>query len=419
VKRKIEHIKSLFQNNQKVAENYFFMTFSQGAGLIISLLLYPYLIRTLGADIYGTYVFIFSNIQLFLLLIGFGFYFPALKKISLHPNDKEKKSQVVSEVFTAKIYLFILCSIILAGLILTVPFVRENAIFYIIIFSTLLIDILFPSWYFQGIQKMKFVTYVNLSLRILTIPLIFIFVKSPVDLLKFVLIVSLLPLMGGIFTFFYLQTKEKIKIRLVSIISLKPLFVEAIPFFWSSAFGTIKSVSVTTTLGIFFNMESVALWDLAHKIIQIPRMIISSINSALFPNVIQNYSKQRVKKIMRFEIILSFFAIVAIVLLGYWAVLLLGGESMMMAYPLVIVLSFTFFTWLLVGCYINFIFIPQDRNDLVFKCKLVEVITLIVLLTLGVLFFESIIFLVAAVVLSELIETVYCFFVTRKYKMLK
>jgi len=234
-----------------------------------------------------------------------------------------------------------------------------------------------------------------------------------------VLIVSLLPLMGGIFTFFYLQTKEKIKIRLVSIISLKPLFVEAIPFFWSSAFGTIKSVSVTTTLGIFFNMESVALWDLAHKIIQIPRMIISSINSALFPNVIQNYSKQRVKKIMRFEIILSFFAIVAIVLLGYWAVLLLGGESMMMAYPLVIVLSFTFFTWLLVGCYINFIFIPQDRNDLVFKCKLVEVITLIVLLTLGVLFFESIIFLVAAVVLSELIETVYCFFVTRKYKMLK
>ena len=419
MKRKIEHIKSLFQNNQKVAENYFFMTFSQGAGLIISLLLYPYLIRTLGADIYGTYVFIFSNIQLFLLLIGFGFYFPALKKISLHPNDKEKKSQVVSEVFTAKIYLFILCSIILAGLILTVPFVRENAIFYIIIFSTLLIDILFPSWYFQGIQKMKFVTYVNLSLRILTIPLIFIFVKSPVDLLKFVLIVSLLPLMGGIFTFFYLQTKEKIKIRLVSIISLKPLFVEAIPFFWSSAFGTIKSVSVTTTLGIFFNMESVALWDLAHKIIQIPRMIISSINSALFPNVIQNYSKQRVKKIMRFEIILSFFAIVAIVLLGYWAVLLLGGESMMMAYPLVIVLSFTFFTWLLVGCYINFIFIPQDRNDLVFKCKLVEVITLIVLLTLGVLFFESIIFLVAAVVLSELIETVYCFFVTRKYKMLK
>ena len=402
----------------KVFENYFSMTFLQGANLIIALFLYPYLIRVLGKEAYGTYIFIFSNVQFFSIFVSFGFDFPALKKISLFQNDDKVKSQTVSEVFTAKICLFFLCAIALMALILLVPFVRTNAILYLIIFTIPLDNILFPVWYFQGIQKMKFVTYVNLTLRILTIPLIFVFIKSPADLLKYTLIVTLLPAVGSIFTFFYLQVREKIKVRFVVFKTLKPVFNDAIPFFWTNAFGAIKNVSVTTMLGGFFNMESVALWDLANKIITIPRMIINSINSALFPNVVRNFSAQRVKKIMNYERLLSLFVIIVVVSLSYWVVLLLGGRSMLMAYPLIVVLSFTFFTWLLVGCYINFIFVPLNRNDLVFKCKLVEVISLVILLIVSALCFENIIFLVIAVVLSELIETAYCYFVVRKNKLI-
>jgi len=406
------------KQHKKVAENYFYMTFLQGANLLIGLLLIPYLIRVLGKEAYGTYIYIFSNIQFFSIFISFGFDFPALKKISLSQNDNKVKGQTFSEVFTAKISLFFCCLSIVFLLHLFIPFVRDNFTFYLIIFSTLLVNILFPSWYFQGIQKMKFVTYINLTLRILTIPLIFIFIKSPTDLLKYTLIVSLLPLVGGFFTFFYLQMKEKIQIRFVRLTSLKTLFAEATPFFWNDAFSTIKGQSVTTILGTFFNMESVALWDLANKIVSIPRMIINSINSALFPNVIQNFSIQRIKKIMNIERVLSLLIIVIIVSLSHWAVLILGGKSMLMAYPLTIVLSFTFYTWLLVGCYINFIFVPLNRYDLVFKCKLVEIIALAILLIVSILFSKNIIFLAISVVLSELIETAYCFFVVHKNKLI-
>ena len=54
------------------------------------LLIYPYLIRTLGAESYGLYVFAFSVSVYFVSLVQFGFDTPALKAISLNPDDKKE-----------------------------------------------------------------------------------------------------------------------------------------------------------------------------------------------------------------------------------------------------------------------------------------------------------------------------------------
>ncbi len=207
---------------------------------------------------------------------------PALKKISLFPDDNQIKSQTISEVFTAKILLFLLSALVLALLILTISFVNVNAIFYIVIFSTLLIDILFPSWYFQGIQKMKFVTYVNLTLRILTIPFIFLFIKSPADLLKYTLIVSFFPLAGGMFSFYYLQIKEKVQIRFVALPNLQQVFADALPFFWTSAFTVLKKESLTLIIGTFLfqglvTMTPTVMNSMIHMdMSEVIRMVVSN-----------------------------------------------------------------------------------------------------------------------------------------------
>jgi len=404
--------------HSKVAENYFFTTFLQGANLIIGLLLFPYLIRILGKENYGTYVFIFSNIQFFVTFVSFGFGTPAMKKISLSPNDKDVKNQIVSEIFTAKICLFILCAIILTVLIFIIPFVRRYAIFYIIIFSTTLIDILFPIWYFRGIQKMKFVTYLNLSVRILTIPLIFIFVKSPSDLLKYTLIISLLPLTGGIFTFFYLKIKENLIIKFVSIKKLIPLFKESMPFFWTSAIETLKTNTVTFIIGVFFSMPQVAIWDLANKVVLIPRTITMSINSVIFPNIVINFNPERVKKIITYDRLISIVVSVLVAAFGYWAVLVLGGRNMMSAYPVAIILSFTIYTWLVVGAFIDLVFVARGRYKFVTISHLLAYVFFIPIMIIGMLICKKIIILAAALVISDLLVGIYCRYIIKKYEML-
>lgn len=411
--------KNKFKNNKKVAENYFFMTFLASSSLVIGLILYPYVIRILGKEAYGIYIFIVSNIQLFQVFSSFGFDMPALKKISLFPDHSQIKSRVVSEVFISKLLLFPISLLIIAVISVFVPFVQRHIALYYIVFSSQLVEILFPTWYFQGIQRMKFVTYTNLAVRLVTIPLIFIFICSSDDLLLYALIVSLLPLCGSIFAFFYLIIKEKIRLQLCSIRQLKSTFRSALPFFWTVAFGTVKKESVTFVIGTFFSMQSVALYDLASKLILIPRIITSNINGALFPNVMQNISTERIKRIMRYETYISLIIIILVVVLGYWAVLLLGGKTMLAAYPMAIILSITIYTWLIAGSYINFVFIPQGRYSLVANNQLWAMLSFLIMAFVSIVICNSLIMIVIAFALSHVVEIIYCRYMISKYRMLE
>ncbi len=411
--------KSKFKNNKKVVENYFFMTFLASSSLVIGFVLYPYVIRALGKEAYGIYIFIMSNVQLLQVFSSFGFDMPALKKISLFPTHSQIKSRVVSEVFISKLLLFFLNLLIIAGISVFIPFVQRYIVLYYIVFSLQLVEILFPTWYFQGIQRMKFVTYTNLAVRLTTIPLIFIFVRSSDDLLLYALIVSLLPLCGSVFAFCYLIIKEKIRLQFSSVRRLKATFRSALPFFWTVAFGTIKKESVTFVIGTFFSMQSVAIYDLASKLILIPRIITSNINGALFPNVMQNISPKRIKKIMRYETYISLIIIVLIIVFGYWAVLILGGKTMLAAYPMAIILSITVYTWLIAGSYINFVFVPQGRYNFVANNQLWAMLSFLIMAFVSILIHKSLIIIVLAFALSHLVEIIYCRYMVSKYRMLE
>ena len=88
-------IKQLFRNNMKVVENYFFSTILQMISSLFGILIYPYLIRSLGADSYGLYVFAFSVTTYFISFISFGFNFPAIKAIAQNKDNLHVKSTII------------------------------------------------------------------------------------------------------------------------------------------------------------------------------------------------------------------------------------------------------------------------------------------------------------------------------------
>jgi len=276
---------------------------------------------------------------------------------------------------------------------------------------------LFPLWYFQGMQKMSFVTYVNLGWRLLSIPLIFIFVKSSADLLVFTIIMSVLPFLGYLFSFFYLKIKEKIHVKFVSIKTLKPVFKDAMPFYWTTAFSQLKSEGIKFFIGIFWGMNNVAVYDLANKIISIAYVFTGSINTAIFPKVVKDLSTEKIKRILRYETAIGLTFTVLIAVLSYWAVLILGGKDMLAAYPLTIILSFTIYFSLMVGCYVSYIFVPQNRYYFVSKNQLVSFVSFCVFALIGFAFYVNIITLVVAITLSQIFEMLYCKYLIKKHNL--
>jgi len=176
-----KNVKNRLSAYSKVLENYMFMTALQIIGSAFGILIYPYLIRTLGAESYGYYVFTVSITSYFITFVMYGFNFTALKRISEHKENQELKNQTISEIFTAKLVLLIPATFIFAVLLMFVPFFRSNVNLFLATYLQIFASVIFPLWYFQGMQKMRVVTYIQLTFRLLSLPFIFILVKSPED----------------------------------------------------------------------------------------------------------------------------------------------------------------------------------------------------------------------------------------------
>lgn len=411
-------LKNLLYNNKVVIENYFFMTTLQVLNSLFYLLIYPYLIRNLGNESYGLYVFAMSIASYFMSFVNFGFDFPGVKEIAKNPYNQEVKTHVLSCVFTAKAYLEIFSILIFSLLLIIIPMLREHWSIYAILFANTFVTIFFPIWFFQGIQKMRIVTYIQLVFKLLSLPFIFLYVLNPDDLSKFALIITVANVGGGITASFLIFYKEKIRLYWVDFKVLKVWYKDALPFFWSNIGAAIKQQSITVIIGFYFSMTDVALYDLAYKIISIPNILFGSINAAIFPKIANDGQKKVIKKIFQFETLAGAIVITMVFLFGKWIVVFLGGELMQDAYPIAVVLSFGVLTFLLVGAYISFIFVPQSKYCLVAQNQIVAFINFFCFTFLGLYLYKNILSIAIAWTLAQIFEILYCKFLINKYKLL-
>lgn len=418
MKENIIKLKSIIFNNKIIIENYFFMTILQILNSFFYLLIYPYLIRNLGGEAYGTFIFATSIVTYFIFLINFGFDFPAVKHAAQNISNNFELEKLLSNIFTSKILLFIASFCIIIILSKFIPFIQENFILIIICFSQTLYHVLLPQWFFQAFQKMKIITYIQLATRFISLPIIFMLVKNKDDLIIYSIIVSLTSIITAIIAFFTIYFKFNLKIKITNLSEIVIWFKEGFPFFLSNSAGVIKEQSIIIIIGSFFGMREVAIYDLANKIISIPKTLLTSINSAIFPVLVQKFDSNKIKKIINIEFIISFLIVVAVTLVGKNIILLLGGKDMLLAYPLSILLSFTIMVWLVVGAYISFVFVPKDKYFFVTKNQIIALCSFGIFCFLGLMLEQNIIVLGVAIALSGFCEILYCKWVIYKLKLL-
>ncbi|MEA4981652.1 MAG: oligosaccharide flippase family protein [Paludibacter sp.] len=419
MKDQYNKVKNIFNNNKKVVENYFFMTILQVLNSFFYLLIYPYLIRTLGLQSYGAYVFALSIVMYFITIVNFGFDVTGLKAIVDNADDKVKKAEVLSSVLTAKIYLETGCLILFSIIVFSIPQLRENSLLLYICFAQTIAYTLLPQWYFQGLQRMRVLTFVQLISKLLTLPFIFILIKTPADLNLFAVITSLGVIFSALTITFIIIIKDDLRMRWQPFKAITVWFKETLPFFLSNSMGSFKEQSIVVLAGALLGMQEVAVYDLANKIILVPRVMLMSINGALYPKISLNNTAKIVKRILKIETLIGILTIILIILFGKYVVIFMGGIQLVKAYPVSIILSVTVLSWLVVGAYHFFVFIPRNMYYVITKNQLIAFASTIIYLLLGFIFIKNIYVLAIAIALSGITEIIYSQFVTSKNKLLK
>ena len=356
-----KRLKKLKYKNISVIKSFGYLSILQFLNLLLPLITYPYLIRILGKENYGTYVYAVSIVSYLVIILNFGFNISATKEISVNKSNKERIDEIVSSVFIIKSVLFGLVFLILFLLIKFVPSLNHLSILLLLVMHTCVYELLFPFWFFQGIEKMGYITLVNFISRSISVILIFLLINEEGQILR-VPIVNSLGTFGAVITSIaLLKFKFKIRFYLPSKSILYNYFKESAIYFLSNVSTQIYTNSTRFITGSFFGMTSLAYYDLAEKIVRLLRLPIRVGNQAIFPSIVKDPGINRIKHFILAFIIIETFALLAILLFGEDIVLLIAGAHMIYAVKYVQILSFIVYP-IIVSTFLGMLLIAQNRK---------------------------------------------------------
>lgn len=276
------------EGKNTVFKNFIFLSLMQGANYILPLITIPYLIRTIGIEKYGLVAFAQSYAAYFVIFIDYGFSLSATKQISINRYNQQKLSEIFSSVIFVKL-AFMLVSFLISTIIIF-SFKKFSSDYVIFYFSLIVLfgQLLFPVWFFQGLEKMKYITFVNILIKSIFTLCIFIFIKQVSDYIYVPLLNSLGFLVGGFIAFVIALKQFRIKIIFNSRLIKAQLF-EGWHLFLAILSTNIYRSANTFLLGLVSSNVAIGYYALASKIIISIQALMSPISQSLYPYLSKKY----------------------------------------------------------------------------------------------------------------------------------
>jgi len=337
----LHRIKIKSNQHKILIQNFSYLSILQVLSLLIPLISYPYLIRVVGKETYGLVIFSRAIVEYLVILVEFGFNISATKEVSIHRNDKKKLSEIVSSVLIIKGALFLASVVILSILVFLIPQAEGYEKLFLLSLWPCFYNFIFPIWFFQGIEKMKYITYITLLSRLIFLSLIFVFIHSPNDYLFIPIINGIGCLVAGIVSLYIIFKLYNVKFKLQSVMKLKYYIKESIPIFISNISIKLYSRTNKVIVGSFLGMAEVSYYDLAEKISNLARVPLAIIEQTVFPKVANEKNKNFVRKMFYFTILFMLIFIIILLFFSTSIVSILGGEDMLSAIPVLRILILT------------------------------------------------------------------------------
>lgn len=278
---------------KRLIENFFSLSVLKLFNLILPFITLPYLIKTLGFERYGVIVLALALMQYFKALTDYGFNLSATRDIAKHRHSQIQLSYIYSKVMTAKFFLLGVSLIILLPIIFLVPHFQKDKSVFILMLLVLAGHTLFPEWFFRGMERMRYITILDLSVKLFFTAGVFLFILTPDGYWIY-------PLLNGIgylavaflshvlirkrfFVFFKVVKKKSVRLTLKKSF---PLFINQFaPNLYNSSTGLV----VGLVLGNYYS----GLFGAVRRLVDLLSVFNSVVINVLFPYLNRNLDKFR------------------------------------------------------------------------------------------------------------------------------
>tara|TARA_B100000902_G_scaffold396076_1_gene456154 strand:+ start:156 stop:1418 length:1263 start_codon:yes stop_codon:yes gene_type:complete len=403
-----------------ILNNFFSLSILKVLTYILPLITFPYLIRVLGVEKFGLIMFAQATMYYFEILVDFGFNLSATREVALNAKKPNKLNEIISAVFSIKFVLLIISFLFLFIVLSIFDSFTDDYLIYYYSFIKVIAFAFFPVWFFQGIEKMKYVTWINIVSKSIYTILIFVFIQAESDYLLVPLINGFGFFIGSLLALYYVFKHFNHFFVFNSVAIIKQHFIDSSMFFLSRVSVSLYTSSNTFVLGLVGSNLTVGYYAIAEKLYIVIRQLYQPIVQVIYPYISKSKNLNFFKKIYPLVVFLNFFAIYILWIFTPELIYLVSKEyfsESIKVFRILLIVSCIVVPSILIGYpFLAALGFKNEANYSTIIGSLFHVIILVVLYFYNLINIYNIVYLLIA---TESIVLLYRYYAVYKHNLFK
>ena len=270
--------------------------------MLFPLITFPYVCRVIEPEGIGQVNFFSSIIGYISLFTCLGIPMYAVREIARDRNDIVKMNRTAVEILLLHALLSLAGYLIVAVLCLTVPQIKVDIPLFLILSLTIFFTAIGCEWFYQGIEDFKYITIRGLVVKVVSVVLLFIFVKTKDDLIYYGAYTVIGILGGNIFNFFRLRKYIHKENLIFSNLNISRHIKPVLQVF---SFNVVTSVYLQLNpvlLGFLKGALAVGYFTAATKIMSVVMKLSSCLGVVMMPrtsNLIAEHKEDEFNKLIQ------------------------------------------------------------------------------------------------------------------------
>lgn len=385
--------------------------------ILFPLITFPYISKVLGINNVGKYNFASSVISYFILFAELGISTYAIREGAKIRNSG-KFNSFANEIFSINVISTIASYALLTASLICVPKFQEYRAIMLVLSMSIAFKTYGMEWIYSIYEDYLYITLRSIFFQIISLTLLFVFVRRPEDLLGYVVITVVSSVGTGIMN--HIRAKKYCQVSFTARINwdkhLKPILI----LFGMSATVAIYVNSDITILGFLCTDSIVGRYSVSVKIYSLVKTILSSVLVVSIPRISAILGENNEHKLTFvlsdiYKTLLTFIlpAIVGLILLSKSIVLLISNIEYIEAASSLVLLSVALFFCMGAWFWGQCVLVPVQEEKKVFIITVISALVNIILNFILIPVWQE---KAAAftTILSEGLSYVFCMYCGRK-----
>jgi O-antigen/teichoic acid export membrane protein len=249
------------------------------------LLTLPLLTRVLTPSGYGRLAFAMAFVNYFIVLTNYGFGLTATPQISINRDNRRERSRIFWETFLAQTTITVAGFIALVAMSFIFPRLAQDRELLLLGFAMPVGAMLIPTWYFQGIEDLRVLSSIIFTGRVLSVPAMFLLVRSRDDIYWAMGVNAFVPLLSGIVICFYLYRRNELDFVPTPVREIAKALRDGWGVFMASAITEFYASSNIVLLTLISGDVAAGYFAAGDKLIRAALGMLTPLRTAAYPRI--------------------------------------------------------------------------------------------------------------------------------------